>query len=170
MTTMILKALDFAKAKHSGQVRRGSGAPYVTHPIAVSYLVASYKRSKHLNELLVAALLHDTLEDTDTNFVELASTFSPLVASLVLELTSDEKEISKVGKNEYLKKELLGISSYGLVLKLADRLHNVTDSPKPAYVKDTIELMAYIQENRKLSKTHQAIVADILEKCGEQLA
>lgn len=166
--TMILKALKFSNRKHHGQVRKGSGAAYVTHPIAVSYLVAAYKRSKHLEELISAALLHDALEDTDTTFIEIAQKFTPLVASLVLELSNDPEQIEKVGKLEYQKKKILGMSSYGLIIKLADRLHNISDHPTDKMVADTIELLEFLKKNRKLSKTHKAIIADIIKLCDEK--
>ena len=50
---MLLDAIQFANEKHAGQVRKGSGIPYISHPIAVSYLVAAYKSSRHLVALLV---------------------------------------------------------------------------------------------------------------------
>ena len=62
---MVLDALLFATEQHDGQVRRGTDLPYITHPIAVSYLVAQFKRSRHLPELVAAAILHDVLEDPE---------------------------------------------------------------------------------------------------------
>ena len=168
--TQILKALDFAKQKHAGQKRKGSGDDYVTHTIAVSYIVAAYKRSKRIDDLLIASLLHDTLEDTDTTFAELAVTFNPLVASLVLELTNDTDAIKKVGKLEYQKKKMQGMSSYGLVIKLADRLHNVSDQPKMQMILDTLDLMKYLAANRKLTKTQKLLVTEINTICGAAIA
>jgi len=167
--TMIYKALKFAEKKHKDQVRKGSGLPYVTHPINTSYLLTSFKRSKHIEELVCAAILHDTLEDTATSFVDLANEFTPLVASLVYELTSDEDQIKLLGKNEYFKKKLLGISNYALVLKLVDRLSNVSDNPKLQYVQDTVELVNYISRKRKLTKTHKKIIIEILAVCNSIL-
>lgn len=158
---MLLKAIKFCETKHQGQVRKGSGKPYATHPIIASYLLAKYKQSHRMEELLVAMLLHDTLEDTETSFLEIAEEFTPLVASLVLELTSCEDTIAKVGKNEYLKTKMLGMSSWGLVLKLVDRLSNIMDNPSEKYLKDTDELMYYLKSNRKLTKTQECIVNDI---------
>jgi (p)ppGpp synthase/HD superfamily hydrolase len=164
--TLILKALNFSKEKHQGQIRKGSGVEYVTHPIAVSYLVASYKKSKHLEELIVASMLHDTIEDTDATFIEIATTFTPLVASLVLELSNDSEQIKTMGKLEYQKKKTVGMSSYGLLIKLADRLHNVSDQPSVKMISDTIELIDNLKKNRKLSKTHKLIIVDILKICN----
>ena len=165
---MVLEAVKFANNRHRGQVRRGSGDPYVTHTIAVSYLVAAFKRSKHLEAILVAAILHDVLEDTATTFSEIARRFSPMVASLVQELTNDEAEIAKIGKLAYQTKKLLGMSSYGLVIKLADRLHNVSDRPTQKMIEDTLELMCRLKKGRKLSKTHKELVAAIEEQCRAQ--
>jgi len=161
---LILKAIQFAIKKHKGQLRRNN-SEYVSHPIAVSYLLSSFKSSKNLEELICACLLHDTLEDTETNFIELASEFTPLVASLVLELTSDQNQIKKIGKLEYLKTKLLGISSYALVIKLADRLHNISDNPTQKTIEDTRELIDHLVINRKLSKTHQIIIEEIRKLC-----
>lgn len=157
----MLKAIKFAVIKHQGQVRKVSGEPYVTHPIGVAELVLKYKQSKHINALVDAAILHDCLEDTDATFVEIATEFSPLVASLVLEMTSDPEMIKKMGKLEYLKKRLVGMSSYALVDKLCDRLYNINDNPTPKMIADTKELMVFLKDNRKLSETHLAIIQDI---------
>lgn len=158
---LVIKALQFAAQKHKGQERKSSGLPYVTHPVITAYLLAKYKKSKRIDELIAAAILHDTLEDTDTNFIELASEFTPLIASLVLELTSDKEQIKLVGKNEYLKKKMIGMSSYALLLKLVDRLSNIMDNPKDSYKTDTINMMRFLEENARLSNTHKAIIADI---------
>jgi len=161
---MILKALKFAETKHAGQTRKVSKQPYVSHPIKVSYLLASFKQSKKIEELICAALLHDTLEDTDTSFEEIAKNFTPLVASLVWELTSDEEEIKKLGKNTYLKNKMKNMSSYALTLKLVDRLANITDSPKESYKTDTLELLDWLKDNRNMSKTQLKIIETITKE------
>ena len=162
---LIIDAFDFAKEKHAGQFRKGTGDDYFTHPVSVSYIVARYKVSKHLEELIAAAYLHDTLEDTDTTFAELADRFGPMVASIVFELTNDEMEIKLVGKKEYQKKKMVGMSSYALILKLADRLHNISDNPTVKMIDDTLEIMKYLLTARKLTKTHAMMVNDIISEC-----
>ncbi len=158
---MLEKAKEFATKKHLGQFRRCSGLPYVSHPIEVSHLIGKYKQSKKLLDIQTAGVLHDTLEDTNTTFVEIATEFSPLVASLVLEMTSDTDAIEKVGKVSYLKSKMLGMSSYGLVGKLCDRLSNIKDNPTQKMVEDTREIIEFLKVNRKLSNTHLEIIADI---------
>lgn len=165
---LVLKAMQFAEKAHHGQKRKGSGLPYFYHPITVAIIVASFKQSRHLSELLCAACLHDTLEDTNLTFEEIAQEFTHLVASLVQELTNDEEEIARIGKLEYHKKKLVGISSYALYLKLADRLHNVSDQPSDKMVKETLELMEHLKKKRKLTKGQKAMVAEIIAICKEK--
>ena len=118
----VLKAIKFAQEKHFGQKRNGSGEEYFTHPLKVSYIAAHFKESKNFENLIIASILHDTIEDTDTTFAELEEHFGMQVASLVFELTNDPVEIKKIGKLNYQKKKLQGMSSYGLYLKLCDIL------------------------------------------------
>lgn len=158
---LIRNAIKFAAEKHKGQERKTSELPYVVHPLEVAFIISKYKSSKRLDELMVAAILHDTLEDTETNFIEISTEFTPLVASLVLELTSDIDEIKRVGKNEYLKNKLVGLSNYALLLKLADRLANISDTPKDSYKEDTRELIEHIELKRILTKSQLAIIKEI---------
>lgn len=161
---LVLKAINFATKKHIGQVRKVSQEPYITHPLKVSYLLASFKQqSKNMDELLCAALLHDTLEDTNTTFEEISTEFSPLVASIVEELTSDTDDITKVGKKQYLMKKMQGMSSYALTIKLVDRLANLMDNPTEKTKQDTREIIDYLITNRDMSKTQMKIIYNIMK-------
>lgn len=168
-TGLLLKAMRTADKYHSGQKRKGSGLPYFYHPVTVAFIVASFKQSKHLTEILCATILHDTLEDTKLTFEKITRDFSPMVASLVQELTNDEEAIAKMGKLEYHKKKLLGISSYALIIKLADRFHNISDQPTEKMVRETLELMEHLKKNRKLTKGQSALVKEITLLCKEKL-
>ena len=162
---LVLKALKFASENHDGQYRRASGEEYITHPIAVSYLLASYKQSKNIDHLLAAALLHDTVEDTPATIEDIFIVFGELVGNLVAELTSDDSEIKKLGKNEYLKTKLVNMSSYALTIKLVDRLSNIIDSPRDKYVTDTMDLLMHLENCRALNRTQKSIVSDIILEC-----
>lgn len=166
---LVFKAIKFSNKKHRRQVRKGSGDPYITHPIAVSYLVAAYKRSKVLMYLLCAAILHDVLEDTDTTYEELEREFGTLVASLVQELTNDKAEVARLGKVEYQKRKLLMLTSYALLLKLCDFLHNMSDRPTQKRVREVLEILDHLEANRKLTKPQTALVIDIRSVCKEAL-
>jgi len=167
-------ALHFATKAHLGQTRAG-GDPYISHPVRVAQTIEKYKKSHNLDAILSAAYLHDTIEDTNTTHEDLEKLFGGLVASLVMELTSDVEQIKKVGKSEYLAKKMAHeLTSYALVIKLADRLDNVQDiatarTPKwrAKYKAETQHILNYIMQHRVLSATHQQIVGLIQDKLDE---
>lgn len=159
-TVELFKAMVFATKMHDGQFRKKSGHPYIIHPLSVMELVTHFKGgSKNLIPLMIAAILHDTVEDTDATIKEIEEEFGSLVASMVQELTSDDNLIKAMGKNEYMKEKLVKLTSYSLTLKLLDRLNNISDHPTQKMITDTIELLDYIESKRKLSPTQKEIVA-----------
>lgn len=166
-------AMDFAKKAHAGQTR-SDGSPYTDHVERVAKSVEKFKSLHNLDALISAALLHDTLEDTDTTHEDLVRLFGGLVASLVKELTSDKEEIARVGKQAYLASKMTTMSSYALVIKLADRLDNISDittakTPewRSRYKAETLHIMDYIEKNRVLTPTHRKIIAAIRAKLDE---
>ncbi len=117
----IERAIEFALTQHSGQTRKGSGLPYIVHPIEVT------KRLSDLGvvdtEVLCAAVLHDVLEDGTAGREEIERSFGERVARIVGELTFDE---SVQSKSEYLA-SFTDRSVEALVIKLVDRACNVDD-------------------------------------------
>lgn len=167
------EALQYATKAHAGQTRSG-GEPYITHPMRVADHIKQYKQSHNLDALISAAYLHDTIEDTDTTHEALHDLFGGLVASLVKELTSDPEQIKKVGKAHYLAHKMAAMSSYALVIKLADRLDNVKDittarTPqwRTKYAAETNQILNYIEKTRALSGTHQKLIELIRAKLSE---
>ena len=79
-TTLLDRAIVFAVRAHAGTERRGKGFPYIVHPMEAVEIVATMTRDQ---ELLAAAVLHDTVEDTDTTVEQIREEFGPRVASLV---------------------------------------------------------------------------------------
>lgn len=167
----ILKALEFATKKHAGQTRR-DGTPYINHPIRVANNVSIFKNSKEIEMLIICALLHDTLEDTATTYYELVQTFGPQVASIVLEVTTDEDLKNEIGKERYLEIKMKNMSSWALVIKLCDRLDNVSDliscseNFQVKYINETIGILEYLVSKRNLSMTHLNIIRFII-RCLE---
>jgi GTP pyrophosphokinase len=165
-TRIILEAIEFAKDAHKGQVRKVTGEDYYLHPVTVAFLVLAFKRSKRITDLLVAAILHDVLEDTDKTFEEVARKFGPFVASLVLELTNDLNEIKRIGKTAYMKAKFVKMSSYGLLIKLCDRLHNMSDQPSKKEKRNTLEIMGHlIAERRNLTRAQLELAEFIILAC-----
>ncbi len=123
---LIGKALDTAKALHEGQLRR-SGEPYVIHPMAVAVILAQLGMD---DETIVAGLLHDAVEDTDYTRDQLVEDFGEGVALLVdgvTKLGSIKFDTKEEAQAENLRKMFLAMSKdiRVLIIKLADRLHNM---------------------------------------------
>lgn len=163
------KALKYAKKMHKGQYRK-DGTEYINHPIRVANYVSQFKKSSNLENLIISAYLHDTLEDTEATYYGLVQEFGPQVASIVLELTTDSDLKKEVGKTKYLAIKLKNMSSWALVIKLCDRLDNISDlmnsdkSFRNRYMEETIEILEYLLNNRILSKTHLNIIKSIVER------
>jgi (p)ppGpp synthase/HD superfamily hydrolase len=177
-SNIVKKALNFAKKKHEGQFRADKKTPYITHPIRVAEILKKFKKSHRIDELVAAALLHDTLEDTKTGIEEIRREFGETIALLVIELTNDLWAIKTLGKKNYHCEKLSSvdkISSWALTIKLADRLDNVSDLKKvpkgkkwtQEYGKQTKEIVNYISKNRKLSKTQKILINEILKLVDE---
>jgi guanosine-3',5'-bis(diphosphate) 3'-pyrophosphohydrolase len=174
---IIQRALAFAKKKHAGQFRADKKTPYIAHPIRVVKILKKFKKSHRMDELVAAALLHDTLEDTKTGIEEIRREFGETVALLVVQLTNDLWAIKNLGKKKYHSEKLSSIdkmSSWALTIKLADRLDNISDLNKfprgkkwsKEYSKQTKEIVDYISKNRKLSKTQKRLIREILKILG----
>ena len=146
---MIQKAFDFANEAHKG-VRRRSGEPYILHPIAVAKIVVSNIGLGYKS--IVAALLHDVVEDTSYTIDDLRSLFGDKVATLVEGLTkiktvldNEDKAQQKSMQAENFKRILLTLNDdvRVVLIKLADRLHNCR----------TIEYMPEHKRDKILSET-----------------
>ena len=169
----IEKALEFAKEAHLNQIR-ADGTPYINHPIKVAENVKKYIKSKEIDNLIICALLHDTLEDTNTTYYDIANNFGYLVASIVLELTNDNEIKNLLGKTRYLQIKMKNMTSWALNIKLCDRLNNVMDLENATttfqekYTIETIDIISYLLENRKLTQTQKDIICLINNEIERQ--
>ena len=127
---VIQKAFDFANEAHKG-VRRRSGEPYILHPIAVAKIVVSNIGLGYKS--IVAALLHDVVEDTEYTVEDLSNLFGEKVATIVEGLTkiktvldNEDKAEKKSMQAENFKRILLTLNDdvRVVLIKLADRIHN----------------------------------------------
>jgi guanosine-3',5'-bis(diphosphate) 3'-pyrophosphohydrolase len=122
---LLLRALVFAADKHRNQKRKGAEAsPYINHLIAVAAVLADAGVADET--LLVAAVLHDTIEDTNTTYAELESTFGPEVAGLVQEVT-DDKSLDKAIRKKLQIQNAQALSARAKQLKIADKISNIRD-------------------------------------------
>ena len=122
----LLHAVDFAARKHRGQRRKGSNAnPYINHPLGVAHLLWDRGDVREI-EVLIAAVLHDTVEDTETTLDEIREKFGHPVAELVDEVT-DDKSLPKTRRKELQIEHARRLSRGAALIKLADKIYNVHD-------------------------------------------
>jgi len=120
----VLRAADAAARWHVNQRRKGAAQePYVTHLLEVAMLVAEATAGADPN-LVVAALLHDTIEDQGVTREEIAAQFSDDVADLVVEVT-DDKKLPKAERKRLQIKHAPKLTPRAKILKLADKISNL---------------------------------------------
>ena len=131
---LVLKATQFAALKHCDQRRKDGKTPYIIHPISVA-MILSEIGSIEDPEILSAALLHDTLEDTDTSAHELDKNFGSRVRIIVEELTDNDmltfsqRKQMQIDNAPYLSKD-------ATLVRIADKISNVSDvieNPPPEW-------------------------------------
>ncbi len=123
---LLLKALSFAAHKHRDQRRKDAEAsPYINHPIALADVLVNEGGVTDA-EVLSAALLHDTVEDTATTPGELEKAFGPRIARIVAEVT-DDKELPKAERKRLQIEHAASISREAKLVKLADKICNLRD-------------------------------------------
>ncbi len=145
--SLIERAYRTAEEQHRGQIRK-SGEPYITHPVAVATILAEMGMT---TPTLVAALLHDTVEDTDYTVEELRADYGEAIAALVDGVTKlDKVRYGAAAQSETLRKMIVAMSRdiRVLLIKLADRLHNartwkfVPAASARAKARETLEIYA----------------------------
>ncbi len=144
---LLQRAYDVAEAAHSGQKRK-SGDPYITHPLAVATILAGLGMD---TTTLVAALLHDTVEDTGVTLDSITADFGTEVAHLVDGVTKiDKVKLGDAAQAETIRKMIVAMSRDPrvLVIKLADRLHNMRTlrflppEKQETKARETLEILA----------------------------
>ena len=121
----IVKAANFAAIKHKNQRRKDpEGNPYINHPLGVAHILTTAKVEDI--EVIVGAILHDTVEDTNTTFDEIEAEFGKSVREIVGEVT-DDKNLSKEERKRLQIVRAPHKSRKAKLVKLADKLYNITD-------------------------------------------
>jgi GTP diphosphokinase / guanosine-3',5'-bis(diphosphate) 3'-diphosphatase len=131
---LLLKALAFAAHKHRDQRRKDAEAsPYINHPIALADVLVNEGGVTDV-EVLCAALLHDTVEDTATTHEELVDAFGSRIARIVAEVT-DDKTLPKAERKRLQVEHAARLSPEAKLVKLADKISNLRDvaSHPPAH-------------------------------------
>nr|WP_245580141.1 bifunctional (p)ppGpp synthetase/guanosine-3',5'-bis(diphosphate) 3'-pyrophosphohydrolase [Arthrobacter castelli] len=182
---LIQRAFVVAERHHTGQKRK-SGDPYITHPVAVSTILAELGMT---GTTLAAALLHDTVEDTDYTLEQLRVDFGPEVAMLVDGVTKlDKVTFGEAAQAETVRKMVVAMAKdvRVLVIKLADRLHNartwrfVSAESSARKAHETLEIFAPLAhrlgmnaikwelEDLSFAALHGKVYEEIVRMVGER--
>jgi guanosine-3',5'-bis(diphosphate) 3'-pyrophosphohydrolase len=158
---LITRALRFAAQKHRDQRRKDiEASPYINHPVEVMHILA-VEAGIDDPVILAAALLHDTLEDTETTIDELRKNFGDAVTDIVIEVTDDQSPPRLERYAQQLKK--VPHYSYGAkLIRLADKIANIRDviiSPPPKWSAERVQG----------HKDHGAKVVELLRGTHETL-
>ena len=157
-------AIEFSRAAHQGQMRH-SGDPYISHPIAVARILTPL----HIDaQAIIAALLHDVVEDTEVTTEQVAEKFGKPVAELVDGLSKLDKiqfETREDAQAENFRKMLLAMARdvRVILIKLADRLHNMRTLDSMArdkrerIARETMEIYAPIANRLGLNDLHHEL-------------
>ena len=151
---LLQRGYDLAEQRHRGQLRK-SGDPYITHPLAVATILAELGMD---TTTLVAALLHDTVEDTGLSLDEIRDQFGPEVAHLVDGVTKlDRVKFGAAAEAETIRKMVVAMARDPrvLVIKLADRLHNMR----------TLRFLPPVKQERKARETLE-VLAPLAHRLG----
>ena len=121
-----IKALHFSTQKHQHQRRKDpEKTPYINHPIEVAYILSDSCGVQE-SDVLVAAILHDTIEDTETTPEEIAEIFGERVRDLVLEVT-DDKTLDKQVRKQLQIDTAADLSREAALIRIADKISNASD-------------------------------------------
>ena len=123
---MLTEAMYFAAKKHTKQKRKGADEePYINHPLEVINLLVTVGGITD-EKILEAAVLHDTIEDTDTTNEEIAERFGREISEIVMELT-DDKSLPKAVRKEKQVEHAPHLSAEAKQIKICDKISNIRD-------------------------------------------
>jgi len=122
----LLEAASFAAQRHTGHHRKGdAGEPYINHPLEVANLIANVGGVDDI-DVLIAAILHDTVEDVGVKKEEIVDRFGERVAGIVMEVT-DDKSLPKAERKRLQVEHAPHLSREAKLVKLGDKISNITD-------------------------------------------
>ena len=148
-TDRLTEAIDWAAVKHRSQTRKDvDRTPYIIHPIGVCLILIQEADVRNL-EVLIAAILHDVLEDTQTTVDEMAVKFGTTITEIVKEVTNP-KGLKSADAKEWQISHVPSMSHEARLVKLADRLYNLRDMHPPPACWDQAKINIYLDCSRRL--------------------
>lgn len=163
MNDRLQKAHDFVKERHKGQKRKFTDVDYLSH-LEDTVRVLAEEDESMVTDGLIAGLLHDVVEDTNTTLKEVGQEFGKVVMDLVGEVTTDKEKQNAKGKAVYLTEKINTMSERAFTIKLCDRLTNVVGLGYEKiplefikkYVKETNYIIKHI--NREINEVQQRLL------------
>lgn len=133
---IINKSIYWARKYHGSQIRK-SGEPFYTHPLEVAYLISEHNLTTNV---IVTSILHDIIEDTEVTFGMILDNFGWRITEMVDALTRDRPDGTKLSVEEILTNAYKKRDNEVLLIKLVDRIHNLStiDSKSPEKIRKTI--------------------------------
>jgi (p)ppGpp synthase/HD superfamily hydrolase len=119
---MIFKAIEFAAKAHAGQYRKGTKIPYIVHPLSVAKILIEHGCPEHI---VIAGILHDTIEDTSATLDQIREIFGPAVTDLVETASEPDKSDTWENRKEHTIEHLKTLPHAAVILALADKLDNI---------------------------------------------
>lgn len=119
---MLDTAIELAARAHRGQLRKGTDVPYIAHPFGVGLILA---RAGYDEEVIIAGILHDTVEDTDVTLERVEETFGARVAAIVRGCSEPDKDLPWEDRKHHTIEQLATASIEVQAVTCADKLHNV---------------------------------------------
>lgn len=141
----LLKAIDFAIEKHQGQLRKDNKTPYISHVLTVGLLLSSITKDP---DIVIAGILHDTLEDTNTTEKEIEKLFGKKVLKMVLDCSNLNKTLPWEKRKELTLDKIKKMGKNSTLVKIADNLHNNHELVQN-FKKDGIKYFDNFSTNRK---------------------
>lgn len=147
--SVVARALEFAINVHKNQRRKAGGASYILHPIGVAIIVAKVIPNDYV---IAGALLHDTVEDTETTLEEIEKNFGGTTAKIVGDLTEPDKSLPWRVRKEQAIVHIKEMDEWSLLVKTADKIHNLRSLHS-----------TYLKEGKKVMKRFNAPLKDQIE-------
>ena len=158
--TLIDKAIAFATVAHQGQVRKATYIPYITHPFSVAMLLSQVGCSE---DVIIAGLLHDTLEDTETTFEELRLEFGETIAEYVQGCSEPDKSKAWEERKAHTIESLQDAPEAVCLIICADKIHNLR-SMNSEWKQDGEEFWKRFKRGREKQKWYFTEVAKVLKE------
>lgn len=171
-TTLLDRAIMFAVKAHAGTERRGKGFPYIVHPMEAVSIVATITSDQ---EILAAAALHDTVEDTDVTVDQIRTEFGDRVASLVSTETDvvfedRSEEDSWHDRKQAAINRLAGVSREAKIVAIGDKLSNMRAIARDEFVKGAALWQIFHVQDPKEHEWHYRGLADSLRELSDTFA